>query len=144
MYNCTQPYTLQNTLTCHIKRKNAQWDMQEEWISQAAVNSLKKVTRTPHTKQQRNPPMPQHLPQSSAWFGNTHSYWVHYASVLLPFHRDACANEQPKVPCQQPSHGQHGSQGGGFGFIAAALPRHRDNSKQLSDAGVEACNRDKK
>lgn len=30
MYNCTQPYTLQNTLTCHIKQENAQRDMQEE------------------------------------------------------------------------------------------------------------------
>lgn len=29
-------------------------------------------------------------------------------------------------------------------FIAAALPRHRDNSKQFSDAGVEAHNGDKK
>lgn len=82
-------------------------------------------------------------------FGSTHNvHLVHYSLVLLPFHSDAGANEQhngnklhaaAKCRADSPAMADTGL-GGGFEFIAAALPRHRDNSKQLSDAGVEACN----
>lgn len=71
---------------------------------------------------------------------------------MLPLHSDAGANEQhngneshaaTKCRADSPATANTGL-GGGFEFIAAALPRHRDNSKQLSDAGVDACNGDTK
>lgn len=123
-----------------------------EFLSYAAVNSFK-VTRRLHAKQQRNPLVLQYLPQGSAWFGSTNNvHLVHYSFVLLPFHSDAGANEQhngnkshaaTKCRAGSPAMANTGLSGG-FEFIAAALPRHRDNSKQLSDAGVEARNGDTK
>lgn len=105
--------------------------MQEEGIPQAAVNSFK-VTHTLHT-----------IPQSGAWFGSTHLYRARCCPVLLPFHHHAGANEQHKGHADSQAMANMGLNGAPS-FIAAALPRHRDNSKQFSDAGVEAHNGDKK